>query len=266
MGQKNTPITSEVYAGRVSASQVITPELVADLITAKTIKADHIEGLDILTNKISQLDATLYAATQSAVLGDSIATDSAEVNPGMLTLDSLNVAGIATVSADLRVKGNGLVEGVFNVIDTITSQNLIPTKVADFFGQVIFHGDVSFRGRPTFNSDTAGFAVVSKGETEINIEFSQEYTDMPVVTVGITLDKVGDEVLQQQLEDEVLNGNLTYVITQRTTKGFVIKLNRPAPDDINFSWIAISVDNVKTSVAVPSAASVPATSSADLTQ
>jgi hypothetical protein len=72
-----------------------------------------------------------------------------------------------------------------------------------------------------------------------------------VVTASIALDKVGDSVLQKQLEDSILNGNTAYVITQRTTKGFVIRLNKPAPEDINFSWVALSVQNAQTSGMTP---------------
>jgi hypothetical protein len=45
---------SEVYTGRLSAeNEVISPLIVTDLLYAKKIKADSIEGLEILTDKIS---------------------------------------------------------------------------------------------------------------------------------------------------------------------------------------------------------------------
>ena len=58
---------------------------------------------------------------------------------------------------------------------------------------------------------------------------------------------MGDDIAQKQLEDSILNGNISYVITQRTTKGFVIRLNKPASEDITLSWVALSVKDAKTS-------------------
>jgi hypothetical protein len=247
MGQKGTGITSEVYTGRVSAAkEVITPQVIADLIIAKTIKADHIEGIEILTNKISSLsDNVASMGANFAVLSDAtISADFANWQPSMLTLSSLNVDGLATISGNLRVKGNGLIEGILNVVDTITSQNIIVSGLANFFGDAVFKGNVSFENSPTFGSDTAGHVVIKKGDDLAEIKFGQEYQFMPVLTVSIVIDKGADDVMQKALEQAVLNGDFTYVITKRTTKGFVIKLNKPAPADIAFSWIALQVKGV----------------------
>jgi hypothetical protein len=40
---------------------------------------------------------------------------------------------------------------------------------------------------------------------------------------------------------------LLLLVTQRTTKGFVIKLSKPAVEDVNFSWVSLSVQDAKTS-------------------
>jgi hypothetical protein len=78
------------------------------------------------------------------------------------------------------------------------------------------------------------------------------------VTASIALGKVGDSVLQKQLEDAILNGNVSYIITQRTTKGFVIRLSKPAAEDMTFSWVALSVQNAKTSGLDLSVTPIPA--------
>ena len=241
--------SSEVFTGKVVAGEVISPQIIADLIVAKTIKADHIEGLEILTNQISSLQSQvlgLSPATDSAVLGAQ-ATPSAQQIPSTLNLSSLNVNGLATISADLNVQGNGFIQGALSVLDNITTNNLLVSQFAYFINDVVFKGNVRFNGTPTFNSDTAGFAIVKQGEDTVAVTFDNEYADTPIVTASITLDKLGDSVSQKQLEDQILNGNISYVITQRTTQGFIIKLNKPAPEDINFSWVALSVQNAKTS-------------------
>jgi hypothetical protein len=154
---------------------------------------------------------------------------------------------LATISADLKVGGNGLIQGALNILDSLTTKNLLVSQFAYFISDVVFKGNVRFNSPPTFNSDTAGFAVIKKDSYTVQVSFAQEYTDAPVVTASIALNKLGDDVVQKQLEDTVLNGNLSFVLTQRTTKGFLIKLNKSAPEDINFSWIALSVKDAKVS-------------------
>ena len=239
-------LNSEILTGRVSALNIVSPNIVADLITAKTIRADHIEGLDIFTNQLSSLTnafSSLNLGTQSGEL----ASTSAQFVPGALNLQNLNVVGLATISGQLNIKNDTLINGMLTVLSSITAPNLIISDFANFFGDVIFNGNVTFKQTPTFNSDTAGFAVIQKGDSQVEVDFSQEYINMPVVTASISLTKDSDSVKQKALEDAILNGNVSYIITQRTTKGFVIKLNKPIDNDISFSWVALSINNSKTS-------------------
>jgi len=221
------------------------------VIVADKIKANQIEGLDIFTNRISALEANtavLSASTRSAEL----ATISASL-PLALTLTSPNVDGLATVSGDLNVDGTGFIQGALNVLDNITTNNLLVSQFAYFINDVVFKGTVRFNDTPVFSSDTAGFAVIKKDSDSVAINFGQEYVDMPIVTASIALDKMEDSVVQKQLEDLIFNGNISFVITQRTTQGFVIRLNKPAPEDINFSWVALSVQKAQTSGITPPA-------------
>ncbi len=200
-------------------------------LTADKIKANQIEGLDILVD-------TLTAQHISAPdITTAIATGS-----GSLTMNSLSVLGLATVSADLRVKGNGLVEGILSVIDTVMTKNLIVNSISDFFGNVVFHNDTSFQGRPTFNSDSAGFAVIKQGAQLVNIVFDKEYENSPVVTASISLPTGNDATESAALASG------QYAVTKRTTKGFTIKLASPAAEDTTFSWSAVSIKDAKTSV------------------
>ena len=238
---------SEVFADKVNAAtQVISPTIITDLLIAKTIKADQIEGLQILTNRISALEDKTPQSTASAienlsreVLAES--TPSANLNSGMLNIADINVDGIATVSGNLRVKNNALVEGVLNVVDTVMSQNLIVNQLATFLGDAVFKGNVSIEGRPTFNRDVAGLAVIDKGNDFVEVKFNNEYESVPIVTATISLNRNTDDETQKNLEEDILNGNFNYVITRKTTKGFIIRLNKKATSGITFSWVAISV-------------------------
>jgi hypothetical protein len=237
--------SSSIFTGEVDAGKIISPNIVADLITAKTIKADHIEGLEIYTNQLAALTSDMAVLSDATQSGE-FASGSARL-PMQLNLSSLNVNGLATVSADLNVQGTGFFQGALNVLNDLTTKNLLVSQFAYFIQDVVFKGNVRFDSTPTFNSDTAGFAVIKQGLDTVQVNFNQEYVNTPVVTASIALGKTGDSVSQKTLEDQILNGNLSYVITQRDTKGFVIKLNKPAPEDINFSWVSLSVQDAKTS-------------------
>ncbi|MDE2588732.1 MAG: hypothetical protein KGL95_03605, partial [Patescibacteria group bacterium] len=144
-----------------------------------------------------------------------------------------------------RVKGNGLFEGVLSVIDTLRTSNLIVGSIADFFDNVVFHKDVTFTGRPTFNSDTAGFAVIHTGATQVDVSYTNTYDTMPVVTATmLTTDGATQSATAQNaLQQTILSQGYTYVVTNQTTSGFSIILNKPATTDVSFSWTAISVTN-----------------------
>jgi hypothetical protein len=47
------------------------------------------------------------------------------------------------------------------------------------------------------------------------------------------------------LEKNVFDGEYAYIISDRTSKGFTITLNKEALDDLTFSWIVIAVKDAK---------------------
>src|SRR4029077_4544073 len=106
------------------------------------------------------------------------------------TMSELTVTDIATVAGDLRIKGNGLVEGILHVADTLFANNFIANGISDFFGKVIFHTGVTFENTPIFNSDTAGFAVIKKGSDRVEVKFTKLYDQTPIVNASITLNSI----------------------------------------------------------------------------
>lgn len=126
-----------------------------------------------------------------------------------------------------------------NLISYITKivSDLFKNPV-EFLGRVVFHSDVTFGGRPFFNKDTAGHAVIKTGETEVVINFEKEYSQNPVITANYNL--VGSIKA-----DEVP----PYAVYDVSTKGFKIRLSRAAGSDLGFAWVALAVsdDAVSTS-------------------
>jgi hypothetical protein len=127
--------------------------------------------------------------------------------------------------------------------------NAIFQKTAEFFGTVIFHSDVAFLGRPTFNKDTAGFATLASGQNEVDVNFTNQYVNQPVVTASLNL--IGGADVSQVPP---------YAVYDISTSGFKIKLAGSAPFDLQFSWIALAVVNASTSQGQVSGASTTAPS------
>ncbi len=240
---------SEVFTGRVAATHdIITPTLFADTIFAKTIKADSIEGLEIFTDKIGSLDAKYQALSESVTVSGEGDAESLKV----LSLDSAEVKIALNVLGDLTAEGGLVVggEAEFNG-DTVFN------KLATFFGITTFKDTVLFEKAPVFSKDTAGFAVIKKGQREVRVTFEQEYSNQPIVTVTPTNDRnilledgEADESLQNdiqalenQYQETFFESDIKYLITNKHKNGFTIVLNGSAPQDMAFSWAAFAVED-----------------------
>ncbi len=105
----------------------------------------------------------------------------------------------------------------------------------------------SFATAPTFPSDMAGFAQITAGADSVDVTFEQAYRSMPIVTASMAIDQTNfteertDEV--KAAVSRILADQPAFLVTHRTTRGFRIRLNRPATDDLLFSWVALSVQN-----------------------
>jgi hypothetical protein len=225
-------------------------------ITADRIVAGQIDGLDVIGDQVALLDNRV-ASLEATLAGMGNQTNGQFVSEAGGVYDDLLVNKSATISGNLHVAGATLIEGVLNVIDSLTAKNLLVGHWADFMGSVIFRGDTNFEGRPTFNSDTAGFAVVYEGQDTINVTFDKEYEQMPVITANLNIHENSDQTIEQASESAVLNEGFNYVITRRSTRGFTIKLNKPATQDLTFSWVALAVKDAKTVQGTPNSTPAP---------
>ncbi len=178
-------------------------------------------SIDILNKFISMASSSASSSAISELLTDRVA------------------AGLVVISPSVITKGL--------TVDYIAALN---TAIA-------LNSDVVFFGRPYFNSDTGGFAVVSAGAQSVDVKFDQAYADPPVVNATISLEN--DASLLNA--GAVFTNNVQYLITNKSGAGFTIILNKAAPVDIKFSWIALAVKNAKTFNSAPSSSSSTETSS-----
>lgn len=231
----------------------------AGIVTAKTIRAETIEGLEIYTDSVKSLEdkyATLETiANQDTTTEESqaaisatgsvfknLTTNTLAVNLDASILGKLTAAGGLSITGDAEFHGKTLFQ-----------------KLATFFGDAVFKGKVMFEETPTFSSNTAGFAVIAEGQNSVDIAFDESYAKQPIVSVSLTsnenpLFNGADKGLQNDLEalekefvDDYFDRDMKFIVTKKNEKGFTILLNKNAPHELTFSWVALAVNGAKTS-------------------
>ena len=158
----------------------------------------------------------------------------------------------ATLSKNSQISqfySDRLTAGLEIITPKITVVGLTVDTIGSLHDAVSFATDVQFIGRPYFNNDSAGFAQIKQGDQSVSINFVNPYLTQPVVSATITSN--GDSSSQsisdqQQAAQALFNSGLQYAVIAKSQNGFVIYLNKPATQDIQFSWIAIAVKDAKT--------------------
>ncbi len=134
------------------------------------------------------------------------------------------------------------------ISDEVRTSNLY-TGLAFFDGEATFNKNVIFNTTaefvvpPMFSRDTAGFAIVREGDTHVEITFDQPYIVTPVVSVDMTFEAL-DNIDTVSLGD-LFGQDYKYVVYNKDVNGFTIILNKPALQNIRFSWIALGVRDPK---------------------
>jgi hypothetical protein len=277
-------------------------------ITAKSVRADNITGLEIFTGKIATLSNQVsgLSGTPQVTSADimslrdmvAVVTDATKTSlmarvdqdhATQLTINSTVAAGLTALETRVTAleraitANRGEMDGVLTrltaletpeAVDlgTLVEGDLTVSGLSTFtggmkvdsiasIGQFLsFLNSVKFIGRPYFNKDTGGFAVVKAGEREVNVRFDEAYLEQPVVQASVTLDAgspaEGETELQKTLREEAertaeenfLLSDVKYVVTRKSVHGFTILLNAPAPADVRFSWIALAVTDARTDI------------------
>ncbi|MBL8121465.1 hypothetical protein JNM87_01815 [Candidatus Saccharibacteria bacterium] len=238
------PKGGEILTNRVSAvDEVISPVIVADIIRAKTIQATKIEGLEVYTDKVSSLslkyDGLKTQVTQTGTATNPSTTANNVTFGGPGSNVSLIALGLIEAKGGLTVNG----ESQFNGKTTFAA-------LAQFMGKVNFSGDITVDGRVTFNNDTAGAAVIAKGGTRVQVKFDSEYADDPIVSAQlIAVPAVlanGTKEDATQAEQRLFSAGYNYVVSDVSTKGFTIVLNKKAAEKLKFNWQAIAINGART--------------------
>jgi hypothetical protein len=218
----NEVALNSIKAATAENIQINNDVVINGTLTVDRIKADQIEGLEVLAAAYGKLEQP-----QSTNPGteESNERDQPPVDESRMVIDSATVTLNLSVNGLLEANGGLVVNGLaqFNG-DSIFDQ------LVTFEGKSLFNGDAEFAGRATFNSDSGGFATIGAGQQEVRVAFDRPYSQVPVVTVNVK------------------NGQfLQYAYKDLTENGFTIVLKDPAVAGVEFAWTALSVKDAEVS-------------------
>jgi hypothetical protein len=222
---------------------------------------------------VSSEGALIEGSIEGLVEGSNTTTDNALNDTGLastspeLTTDEKILVFLKHIKETKLAKGEGIsaqlftdrVSAAFEVVTPqVTTSGLKVETIGKLGTNLDFLSDVTFIGRPYLNNDTGGFALIKKGQTKIDVTFEKEYLEQPVVSASITgeidpaIIKAGDmekitalQNQQDQLAVTVFQQGIQALVIKKSVNGFTIIINKPAPEDITFSWIALAIKNPK---------------------
>lgn len=234
------PVKVSTENGTIKAGDYLTTSSIPG-VAMKATKAGAIIGTAMNSFDGEGLGQVIAFVKNGSSMGSSLDDGSYENDVLVQLLSVMNsqlikdlswsteeVKNIASNSADPSKTRMAVETNVIDYITKIVSD--LFKKTVEFFGNIIFHADVSFLGRPIFNKDTAGFAVVKTGDSEVAVRFDREYANEPVVNISLNIAGVVD-----------MNNLPEFAVADVNTQGFKIKMSRSTSMDIRFSWIAIAV-------------------------
>lgn len=240
-------------------------------VTAHEVSADSVSGMQDMINQLaalsnSQQGFSLIASAVSALSGN-ITTVEASVGGLKTSVDSLADEMQSAIDAQ-----NALAERVasletmlnahaFDNLSSVTTGTLSVSGASSFGGEanfaglsffkntttfdsgVLFNGGVEFSMPPLFNKDTAGFALIKQGDKKVRVDFDQAYVSTPIVTANITFEATDN--FDDTAATDLFNQNIQYIVTAKDQTGFTIIINKNAPRNIRFSWVALGVRDAK---------------------
>jgi len=153
--------------------------------------------------------------------------------------------GLVVRVETLELNLNALTSGLTVQVQTIFDGGLVVDNITSAGNLLTLMSDTLFIGRPYFNADTGGFAVIKAGQVSADIVFDREYLEQPVVNVNLTFEDTASlsTTTPTITEAEFFASDIRYLVTKKTVKGFTILLNKPAPQDLTFNWLALAIKN-----------------------
>lgn len=285
-------------------------------VTARSVTADRIVGLEVFTDRVAALSEGLDALSEQAAATEESTTtfaDAETVNLALLALqsslddwqeastirmDQLTgvVDNLSTLAAQFQLANEGftttdttllgrvdgqdvLIAGLSEQLTAIAETPMVDVQHLDgvetlrvsgaatlagglhvdqitAIGDLLMiQSDVAFIGRPYFDNDTGGFAVIAAGTQGIRVVFDHPYLEQPVVnatpsfetseaTEGVTKEQAQAE-LDRQIQT-LFQQDIRFLIVDKDETGFTLLLNKTTPYDLKFSWMALAIRDART--------------------
>lgn len=218
-------------------------------LTADKIKANQIEGLEILAGRISSLESlesTSLASSSTNLTGSTRETDETNLDWDSVFIKTAKISLDLTVGGALVVSGGLSVDGPARFNGEVAFQT-----IAKFYGKVSFGDEVTFGTHVIFGQDAGGSAIIKQGDSKVTIKFGLPYTDAPIISANykfedtLTAENTTDTALNKY--QRLLDGGINYTVGNAKADSFSIYLNKPATEDINFQWLATAIKDAKVS-------------------
>lgn len=240
---------SDVLADRIAAGvEVITPKLTTQSLRTDQISSVNGQGITLKLQSGESFKLANVSGTQMIALDEQ----GNGIFAGSLQAASLNVSNGLTVGGPATFNGQVSFFG-----------SSVYMAMAEFMNKVVFRDDVLFTGRPTFNSDTAGFATIHPGQQDVTVTFDKVYAATPIVNATVTAPQLTDDQFQQLVaanscslaagkqacqdaQDELYaNTPVAFTVIKQSQAGFTLRLAQPATGETKFNWTALAVDQAK---------------------
>jgi hypothetical protein len=198
------------------------------------------------TLKTNRAETSAY---RSELFADRITAVSEIIAPSLFTksLTTETIDGL-TVLTSKKIVADEVSAKAFNIyLDasttpsvSLTADGLIVAKIGTASTSIDILSDANFFGRPYFTRDTAGSALIKAGKKTVDIVFDREYIDTPIVSATIALESASSTDEDAQA---IFDQDIRFLVNKKNVHGFTIILNKPAPTNMSFSWIALAVKN-----------------------
>ncbi|MDO8626397.1 MAG: hypothetical protein Q7K39_02990 [Candidatus Magasanikbacteria bacterium] len=258
----STPLNvtaEEVYAERLYVAGTSTAEamVISGGLIVPTIKVDKIDSpiISEFALKLAEIASSSLAIAERI---DKLDKRLSEVENNLANFAAQMVSTSSSSSSSIEFKFASSAPYIsvdnLDINDKLNVQGLamffggLQTNNIEALGQNInITSDAWFIGRPYFNADTAGFALVRVGERLVDVVFDNEYLDLPVVSAVVAVNAPTSTATSTEEEIARLFAEDTrFIIINKTVKGFTIVLSKPAGQDVTINWIALAVNNAKT--------------------
>ncbi|KND48325.1 MAG: hypothetical protein AB198_01235, partial [Parcubacteria bacterium C7867-003] len=196
--------------------------------------------------------AVAILAVENATTTDLISSTTPEVSTTTAGIVSEEVYVEDAITVSFDTSGNAYFAGEV-VANKVSTGGLAVTGVATFANglevssignastTLAILSDTTFFGRPYFTSDTGGSAVIKAGAKTVDVVFDREYVASPVVNASISF---GTSTEDSDIE-AIFEKDIRFVVTNRSEKGFTIRINKNLTEDVVFNWIALAVTDSK---------------------